>query len=412
MTDKTLGFLADTWWYAMTARLSDENFRKLVDLRVNQGFSAAQFVVGIPPESTPEDANAASVYGPAWTRDGAFNRDYLQHARQRMIALNQAGLTGIVYGAWGPQINWLGTERMIDWWKEVINISADLDVIYCLAGESNLRVGPEDLKLLQNRRGLSRLIENINGRSKLARRVVNRVYRFPALTQARRRAWSRVLEEVAPLTGKPILIHPNPNDTGFECVDNPYLLSANTAQTGHTYEARQRLHQLPLAHCAALDPAGRGFINLEPWYEGIRDRFYASDQLYAYWVSMLAGAVSYCYGAHGIWNVGDGKFLAHWGSQIFAQALELDTPRLIGLSHQLLRRYLPLKAAVEVQEETGSLISLQRKMEQATITYIPEISHTSSVPEGKVWLPAEGRFTAQLPAAGQVVIISGAQARS
>ena len=409
MTDKTCGFLADTWWYAMTTRLSDENFRKLVDLRVNQGFNAAQFVVGIPPETTPEDPNSASEYGPAWKRDGSFNREYLQHARQRMIALNRAGLTGIVYGAWGPQINWLGTERMIDWWKEVLNISADLDVIYCLTGESNLRVGPGDINLVRDRRELSQVLEKVSGKSKLARRVVNRLFRLPALTQARRRAWSHVLETIAPLTSKPILIHPNPNETGFDCVDNPHLLAANTAQTGHTYASRPRLHQLPLAHAALHDPTARGFINLEPWYEGIRDRFYAADQLYAYWASMLAGAVSHCYGAHGIWNVGDGKFLSHWGSQTFAQALELDTPRLLGLSHKLLSPHIKFNADVKLQEESGVLISLQRKSEDATITYIPEISLAAPVPEGKIWLPLEGRFAGSQPATGQVVIFSSNQ---
>jgi len=407
MINKTHGFLADTWWYAMTARLSDENFRKLVDLRVSQGFNAAQFVVGIPPETTPETPNAASMYGPAWTRDGVFNRDYLQHARQRMVAINKAGLTGIVYGAWGPQINWLGIEHMIEWWVEVLSISADLDVIYCLTGESNLHVGPTDFAASGKGNRLVQMIEKTAGKSSFARRVMQRIFRHPTLTQARKLAWSRVLETIAPLTDKPIVIHPNPHETGFDCVVNPHLLAANTAQTGHTLEARPRLHQLPMAHTANKDPADRGYINLEPWYEGIRDSFYAADQLYAYWVSMLAGAISHCYGAHGIWNVGDGQFLGHWGGQTFAQALALDTPRLLGLSHQLLTPYLQLKAEVELQEEAGKVLSLRRRTQSASFTYIPEISSMNSIPQGKIWLPLEGCFTDQLPAQGQVVIIGG-----
>ena len=407
MSDKTHGFLADTWWYAMTARLSDENFRKLVDLRVSQGFSAAQFVVGIPPETTPENPNAASVVGPAWTRDGVFNRDYLQHARQRMVAINKAGLTGIVYGAWGPQINWLGRDRMIEWWKEVLSISADLDVIYCLTGESNLHVGPADFAITGKGNQVLQMTERIAGKSSYALRVMRRIFRHPSLTQVRKRAWSHVLETIAPLTDKPILIHPNPNETGFDCVENPHLLAANTAQTGHTQDARPRLHQLPMAHTSEHDSAGRGYINLEPWYESIRDSFYAADQLYAYWVSMLAGAISHCYGAHGIWNVGDGQFLGHWGGQTFAQALALDTPRLIGLSHQLLRPCIHLKAEVELQESAGKVLSLCRRTQNASFTFIPEIGNVNSLPQGKIWLPLQGRFTDQLPAQGQVVIISG-----
>ena len=391
----------------MTARLSDENFRKLVDLRVSQGFNAAQFVVGIPPETTPENPNAASVYGAAWTRDGVFNRDYLQHARRRMVAINKAGLTCIVYGAWGPQINWLGVERMIDWWKEVLSISADLDVIYCLTGESNLRIEPADFTSTGKVDRLLGMIERTAGKSVFVRRAMSRIFRHPSLTQPRKRAWSRVLEVIAPLTDKPIVIHPNPNESGFDCVENAHLLAANTAQTGHSEDARPRLHQLPLVHNANNDPAGRGYINLEPWYEGIRDSFYTADQLYAYWVSMLAGAISHCYGAHGIWNVGDGQFLGHWGSQTFAQALALDTPRLLGLSHQLLRPHIQIKADVELREEAGKVLCLRRRMTGASFTFIPEISRVKPAPGGKIWLPLVGRFTDQLPAQGQAVIING-----
>lgn len=392
----------------MTARLSDEDFRKLVDLRVSQGFTAAQFVVGIPPETTPENPNAASPYGAAWTRDGVFNRDYLQYARQRMVALNRAGLTGIIYGAWGPQINWLGTQRMIDWWKEVLAISADLDVIYCLSGESNLQAGPGDMVLMGKHHPIYRILSRAAERYTPVRRVVRRLFRHPALLRARRQAWSRVLDSIARLTEKPILVHPNPHETGFDCVDNPQLLAANTAQTGHSLDARPRLHQLPLAHTAAHDPAGRGYINLEPWYEGIRDKFFAVDQLYAYWVSMLAGAISHCYGAHGIWNVGDGEFLGHWGSQTFAQALALDTPRLLGLSHRLITPYLEHKAEVHLQEEEGKLVCLEKVVEGVTFTFIPEIRRVKTIPHGQFWLPLAGHYAPHLPEQGQVVIISTA----
>ena len=326
MSDLLHGFLADTWWYAMTTRLPDEDFRRLVDLRVSQGFNAAQVVVGVPPETTPENPNAASPFGAAWTRSGLLNAQYLTFARERVQIMNKAGLRAIVYGAWGPQINWLGRDRMIEWWKEVLSISADLDVIYCLTGESNLQVGPADFAMAGKSYRLLQMIEKTAGRSGFARRVMRRIFRHPSLTQARKRAWSQVLETIAPLTNKPIIIHPNPNETGFDCVENPHLLAANTAQTGHTQDARPRLHQLPMAHTSVHDSAGRGYINLEPWYEGIRNSFYAADQLYAYWVSMLAGAISHCYGAHGVWNVGDGAFLNHWGSQTFSEALSLDTP--------------------------------------------------------------------------------------
>jgi hypothetical protein len=100
MSQPLHGFLADTWWYAMTARLTDEDFRRLISLRVLQGFTAAQLVVGIPPETTPDNPNAASPVGPAWTWSGEFNDAYLNYARDRILSMNRSGLSAIVYGAW------------------------------------------------------------------------------------------------------------------------------------------------------------------------------------------------------------------------------------------------------------------------------------------------------------------------
>ena len=45
------GFLADTWWFALTRRLPDEAFAALVEKRVKQGFTAVQLVVGPWPVS-------------------------------------------------------------------------------------------------------------------------------------------------------------------------------------------------------------------------------------------------------------------------------------------------------------------------------------------------------------------------
>lgn len=390
----------------MTARLPDEEFHHLVDLRANQGFNAAQVVVGIPPETTPENPNAASPYGPAWTRTGEFNHQYLSFARERMQVMNKAGLRAIIYGAWGPQINWLGTAGMIKWWEEILKISADLDVVYCLTGESNLHLGSADFGLNSKNNQIFFILEKVTRRSKFIRNVMNQSFRASVLTHLRRRAWSQVLESIAPRTEIPIIIHPNANETGFDCVDNPQWLAANTTQTGHTPASRSQLYQLPLAQASGGGSKGRGFINLEPWYEGIRNMFYGADQLFAYWTSMLAGSISYCYGAHGIWNVGDGEFLNHWGNQTFAQAVALDTPRLLGQSHNVLKNFIRYPAEVKTREENGVLHSLERKYADLSITFIPDVGHQKDIPKGKYWLPMEGCFKDTPPISGQVVIFS------
>ncbi len=401
------GYLADTWWYAMTARLTDEDFQRLITLRVSQGFSAVQVVVGIPPETTPNDPNAASPFGPAWKWSGEFSQEYLDFARKRIQSINQSGLTVFIYGAWGHQINWIGISRMIAWWRAVIQNTNDLDVVYCLTGESAHHLGFFDFSKSPQRWSLLLKFGEMVRKLKISRNLIIKLFHNTHLRKNRRQSWSEVLQQVAGITEKPIFIHPSPGDFGFECVENCYLLAINTVQTGHSYHARADLYRLPIAHAENNDSMGRGFVNLEPWYEGILDQFNGPDQLYSYWTSTLAGAAAYCYGAHGIWNVGDGKFLAHWGTQTFEQALQLDTPRLIGLSHQLLQPYIGKNASVIIEEKNGKLIRIQRNLKDVKIEFLPEIKNKRNPSKGKIWLPMQGCFTEQLPQMGQVVIISG-----
>ena len=404
------GFLADTWWFGLSKRLPENDFEDLAALRAKQGFSAIQLVVGIPPEVGPENENACSEVGFPWALNGHFNQAYLNLARKRTRHLNNLGFIVIVYGAWGHQIEWLGRERMAGWWLRIIGAVDDCNVVYCLCGESNLWVG-EASKLLPDKSTddlvTSQLLSfwfpsSIKGL--LLKAAGHFTRRLHGRRLGRRRdAWSFVLERVSQETSKPIIVHPTALETGYEAVTNPELLAANTAQTGHDVGARNRLWQLPLASLEN-DHTHRGFINLEPWYEGIRDQFWAEDQMYAYWVSMLAGAMSYCYGAHGIWNVGDGEFLAHWGKQTFAQARALDTPRLLGLSHeQFLRRNDP-RSQVFYQTAGGELLAIGQKMGGRSIQFFPDIARVDDVPIGEIWLPLEGVFARKLPSQGQVII--------
>jgi len=402
-------FLADTWWFGLSKRLSEKNFKDLATLRAEQGFSAIQLVVGVPPEVGPENENAKSPVGFPWTLDGGLNQEYLELARDRIQYLNDLGFVVIVYGAWGHQIEWLGKERMAKWWLQIVETLDAFSVIYCLCGESNLWVG-ETSRLLPAKSTddfiRSQVLSMLHPRIKSS--LVKAVKRLRKLLyrsryKKRRDDWSFVLERTSQRTNKPIIVHPTPDETGYEAVFNPELLSANTAQTGHDISARNRLWQLPLA-LLENDRTHKGFINLEPWYEGINNQFWAEDQMFSYWVSMLAGATSYCYGAHGIWNVGDGKFLAHWGKQTFAQARALDTPRLLGLSHKqyLLRSCLGGETFYETAGE--ELITIGRKAGERTIQFFPDVARAKHVPGGRIWLPLKGAFTNVLPQEGQVVI--------
>lgn len=389
--------------------MSDEAFIELAMLRVQQGFSAIQLVVGIPPEVGPQHPDAASMFGPAWNLQGEFNREDLRLAVRRTALLNELGLRVIIYGAWGHQIKWLGRENMVHWWQELVNHFDDLDVIYCLTGESNLWIGQENILLPDRSTGDLWQTQAGHGPwAKLASHVKNRLRRFQPVRhrgnnyrlQQRRQYWSTVLEALANMSDQPLIIHTKARETGYQAVENPELLSANTTQTGHNETMRNALWQIPLGELNR-DPK-QVFINLEPWYEGINDKFYVQDLLFSYWVTMLAGAASYCYGAHGIWNVGDGRFLAYWGRQTFSEAMELKSPALLGLSHQQFLSHQGLGTTIYKQHK-GKLLHIARKGNGQSICFYPDVAGVDDLANGQIWLPLHGRFVHTLPQSGPVV---------
>jgi hypothetical protein len=137
------------------------------------------------------------------------------------------------------------------------------------------------------------------------------------------------------------------------------------------------------------------------------DKFGKSDQLYAYWVTMLAGADAYCYGAHGVWNAGDGVFLSHWGKQTLSEALALDTPRLIGISHELfvdigLAKY----SEITVHEEGEELVSIGRSSLGKNVVFYPDVSRVEAKNgnDVRIFDPLIGKFVKKLPDSGQVVL--------
>src|SRR3989344_1846965 len=60
---KPFFWLADTWWYGMTARTSWEDFKTLVADRKKKGFTVIQTVVGVPPEVDIFSSHAANSGG-------------------------------------------------------------------------------------------------------------------------------------------------------------------------------------------------------------------------------------------------------------------------------------------------------------------------------------------------------------
>ena len=126
----------------------------------------------------------------------------------------------------------------------------------------------------------------------------------------RKEKWSEVLAHLCSITQKPIIIHVLGGEYSYGAVNNPEFLSAVTVQTGHGYIGDEKIRQIVLKGKKSYP--NLPFLILEHQYEGLHSQFDHEQQLHNYkLISGLTG--NFCYGAQGIWNVGDGRFLAHWG---------------------------------------------------------------------------------------------------
>ena len=398
-------FLADTWWYALSSRMSDDEFFDLVNLRQSQGFTAAQLVVGIPPEVGPENVNAKSKVGYAWDLKGNINSNYLKFAKQRIKYMNDHNLIAVIYGAWGNQIDWMGKKWMCQWWKQMIDTFSDLNVIFCLTGELDIWTNCFLAKALLPDNTTDVLLKNSVVNSLAVKNIYHKLHSMLNNKKKRKKEWSFVLDYISTKTNKPIILHTLPNTDAFSSINNNDLLSANTIQTGHSIESETMIWKqvYKLKNKYPKIP----IINLEPWYEGINNSFYLEDQLKAFWLSVTAGVHSICYGAHGIWNVGDGQFLSHWGDQSFSNALKLQTPDIIGKAYQFVSKKGILNwNHIEIKEKDNKLIYIIRKSSLGEkIIYIPELNNCDVIPEGDYFDVYQNKFLKSPPSSGQLVIL-------
>jgi hypothetical protein len=399
-------FLADTWWFALTKRLNDDNFLKLVKTREEQGFTAAQIVVGIPPEVGLYNENAKSIYGSAWDKSGQINNAYLALAKKRVGIMNKHHITAIIYGAWGHQIEWIGTDKMIKWWKAIIETLDEYDVIYCLTGEIDIWSEPIMSKCLLPDKTTQTIIPNSFCFQQGIKLLYHKLFSSNKMNKQKRfKKWTTVLNTIKNYTDKPIFVHTLPCSSGFSVIEDMDLLSANTFQTGHTRESAINLWKN--IYQSKTQFPNKPVINLEPYYEGIHNDFFEKWQLYAFWLSVASGCHSICYGAHGIWNVGDGQFLAQWGKQTFDEALTFHTPEILGKSYQFLLHYGILDwNRISIKTTGEELISITRMSNDGKkITYIPEITKCNVIPNGKYVKIETVDFVPHLPDKGSIVIL-------
>ncbi|MGL1891430.1 MAG: DUF4038 domain-containing protein [Spirochaetaceae bacterium] len=96
-------WLADTWWKALSKRLSWEGFQELCEDRRSKGFNTVQIVCGPYPDE--------EAFEPGWDNEGGtmyadkaytkVNPEYFNYADRRLDLLVETGLMPALVGAWG-----------------------------------------------------------------------------------------------------------------------------------------------------------------------------------------------------------------------------------------------------------------------------------------------------------------------
>jgi hypothetical protein len=295
-------WLADTWWHALSPRISDEELRELAIQRVVQGFTAVQLVVGPLPEVREGEPRGVTVGGfswePGWT---ALRPTYFEAADRRLDTILAAGLVPVIVGAWGYHLDDAGVEVMRAHWTELVARYAAHPVVWVVAGEASLP-WYDQLFLPETPTHAARLSA---GWAEVA----------------------RTLRAVDPFR-RPLTVHPSPGVDAYASVDvfpDLGLTDFQMLQTGHWDRGSLPGTMDTVARAVALAPR-QPVINGEVCYEGIMGASWPDIQRFLWWAQVLAGAAGHTYGAQGLWGMNDGSFtgqVGSWGDATWREAAAL-----------------------------------------------------------------------------------------
>lgn len=304
-------WLGDTWWMLLSDRVRfPDDFTRLVDYRVAQGFTVVQLVVGFPPDITPFDGRDGNEGGTPWEPGYArINPGYFEAVDARLRTLIAHGIVPCLMGSWGYHLLFMGAERMAAHWRYMVARYAAWPVILSLAGE-----GAMPFYLSTDRAGDSERLRQA----------------WPAITKQVRATdpWRR-----------PLTLHPR--SASWDDTLAPELLDFHMLQCGHMPQSPQ--------FGVDLLATGRGryptlpIVQGEPPYEGHGGTNGPDTQRWCYWSTMLGGAAGYTYGAAGIFQANDRArptgFRPDGGAfdrQTWDESLVLPGAQQVAMAHRLL----------------------------------------------------------------------------
>ncbi|MTA19953.1 MAG: DUF4038 domain-containing protein, partial [Actinobacteria bacterium] len=137
--DNAFLWLADTVWFGLTDRISNSEWKTLMEKRTKQGFNVMQVVSGLLPEAAFGEPSTLLDGVASWTLDKKeLEKRWWDAADLRVIDAVQAGQMPALVGAWSYYILEFGAERLKKHWSEMIARWSAFPVFWCVAGEVGL----------------------------------------------------------------------------------------------------------------------------------------------------------------------------------------------------------------------------------------------------------------------------------
>ena len=307
--DKPFFWLSDTWWMALSSRLSWEDFVKLANIRRKQGFNVIQLVAGLMPDVDRFDERAFNSEGYPFDCDtGEINPAYFDEADKRVKYLVNLGFSVMIVGSWGYYLNIFGKEKMQEFWRYIVARWGSLNVVWCIAGETTM-----PYYLSKNRS-----LEQHDLKS----------------------GWSELAQYIRDIEAFGRLITTHPIESSIEEIDSS-LLDINLLQASHnSFDSLQK--GISLLEKEQSIPTIMDEINYEGILRGNGDYM----QRLCFWSSILRGSKGFGYGANGIWQVnkenepfGASASGANWGNMPYNDAIELKGAKDIARAKEFLKEF-------------------------------------------------------------------------
>ena len=260
-------WVGDTWWDWTASRIRFESFKKLADTRAEQGFNVGQLFF-----AANGWGRESSLLDPAYENP---KLEQIRNVEKTIRYANSKGITVWIHAWWSREgINKsIGEEKIIRWWRYVVDRLQAYNVIWVIAGEYNMNsYGGFPLDFWNRLGGIIKAEDPYD-------RILG-AHPTPPM-------WSGGAEA--------------PQWSTAEAIHNQKWADYNQSQTGHARWCNELTPEI-IARAYKMSPA-KPVVVTEPWYEFIEGNPTAMDIRFGAWSAIMTGAAGHSYGGGHIWRV-------------------------------------------------------------------------------------------------------------